>query len=246
MRVRELWRYPVKSLQGERVDSARVTAEGIEGDRRYAIFDLATGFGLTARRVSDLLFASAALRADGTVAITLPDRTVAADDAALSDWLGRPVALRSSVEQLARHYENPTDFEDEAGAAWLPFIGAAGAFHDSRRAAVSLVSTTTLDGWAPRRFRANVLLDGPGEDGMVGSSVMVGGAVLDVGMRISRCVMVTRPQPGQIERDVEVLRTIHRDREGCLAVGATVARPGSVAVGDTLEPAGAACGPSGS
>ena len=59
MRVLELWRYPVKSLLGERLESVRVTENGFEGDRRFAIYDLETGFGLTARRVPELLFASA-------------------------------------------------------------------------------------------------------------------------------------------------------------------------------------------
>ena len=45
MRVRELWRYPVKSLKGERLEEAAVTADGLHGDRRYAIFDLDTGLG---------------------------------------------------------------------------------------------------------------------------------------------------------------------------------------------------------
>jgi uncharacterized protein YcbX len=51
LRVTELWRYPVKSLQGERLDAAMVTGDGLDGDRRYAIFDLDTGLGLTERRV---------------------------------------------------------------------------------------------------------------------------------------------------------------------------------------------------
>ena len=46
--------------------------------------------------------------------------------------------------------------------------------------------------------------------------------------------MVTRPQPGDVERDLDVLRTIHREREGCLAVGATVDAPGTVTVGDEV------------
>ena len=33
VRVSQLWRYPVKSLRGESLDSARLTPEGIEGDR---------------------------------------------------------------------------------------------------------------------------------------------------------------------------------------------------------------------
>lgn len=231
----QVWRYPVKSLQGERVDAVPVTAEGLEGDRRFAIFDEQTGFGLTARRVPQLLFASARARADGGVEITLPDGTVAADDAALSEWLGRRVTLLSAEAEVARRYENPADFEHEATSAWEPFNGSRGAFHDSSRAQLSLVSGATIGDWAPRRFRANVILDGTDEDRLVGSQVAVGGAVLDVRMRIQRCVMVTRPQPGDVERDLDVLRSIHREREGCLAIGATVARAGALSVGDALD-----------
>jgi uncharacterized protein YcbX len=234
VRVGELWRFPVKSLQGERVDSVQVTFQGLEGDRRFAIFDLSTGMGLTARRVPELLFASAASVEGRGVAVTLPDGRVAADDEALSDWLGRPVTLRSCENQEGRLYENTVDFEHEDSAPWLPFIGSPGAFHDSRRASVSLVSTTTLRSWPARRFRANVVLDGSGEDALVGSRVTMGGVTLAVAMHISRCVMVTRPQPGGIGRDLDVLRTIHRERDGFLAIGALVDVPGVVSVGDEL------------
>ena len=88
MEISELWRYPVKSLQGERVSSSELTSEGVLGDRGYAIFDVETGFGLTARREAALLFASARC-VEGGVEITLPDASVARDDAALSTWLGR-------------------------------------------------------------------------------------------------------------------------------------------------------------
>jgi hypothetical protein len=53
-------------------------------------------------------------------------------------------------------------------------------------------------------------------------------------MQINRCVMVTRPQSGGIGRDLDVLRTINRERDGFLAVGAVVAVPGVVSVGDEL------------
>lgn len=239
MRVLELWRFPVKSLQGERLDSAEVGPEGIAGDRQWALFDLDTGFGLTARRVPDLLFASARLRSDGRVEVVLPDGTVTADDAVLSDWTGRRVALRSTGEQQgARRYENPADAEDEETGRWDPFEGAAGAFHDNEDARLTLLSTATIGSWKPRRFRANVLLDGAGEDGLVGSRVRLGEAVLDVGMHVPRCVMVTRPQPGGIDRDTSVLRTIHQERGGELSVGALVAQPGTVSVGDALTAGG--------
>jgi hypothetical protein len=54
-----------------------------------------TGFGLTGRRVPELLFAAARLRDDGGVDITLPDGSLARNDEALSKWLGRRVTLRS-------------------------------------------------------------------------------------------------------------------------------------------------------
>lgn len=234
MQIVQLWRYPVKSLQGERLDSVAVTADGLDGDRQFAIYDVESGLGLTARRVPDLLFASACLRADGTAEITLPDGSVARDDCALSEWLGRPVALRSAVTEAARRYENVVDFEHETTSGWEPFDGADGAFHDNPGARVSLVSTATVGSWDPRRFRANVLLDGEGEDSLVGSRITLGEATLDVDMRIERCVMTTRAQAGGIERDLGVLRTIARERDACLAVGALVIDPGPIHVGDTL------------
>src|SRR3954464_8894013 len=121
MRVLELWRYPVKSLRGERLDEANLADQGIEGDRRFAVFDLETGFGLTARRTPELLFASARVVDGERVEITLPDGSIAADDAALSAWLGRNVELRSATEQDHRSYENPDDFEREDASAWTPF-----------------------------------------------------------------------------------------------------------------------------
>lgn len=233
MHVIELWRFPVKSLQGEQVSSTELGPQGLKGDRQFAIFDVETGFGLTARRMPTLLFGAARMRENASPEIALPDGSVAEDDDALSAWLGRRVALRSAAEDVTRRYENPADFEDEAGR-WAPFDGSSGAFHDTEGAAVSMLSSATYRGWDRRRFRANVLLDGDGEDDLVGARVRVGDAVLEIGLRIDRCVMVTRPQPGGVERDLEVLRTIHRHRDGCLAVGARVERPGLVTVGDAL------------
>ena len=233
MRVLELWRYPVKSLLGERLDAVSVTADGLEGDRRYALYDAETGMGLTARRVPELLFARAALR-DGQLEITLPDGSLADGDEALSEWLGRRVVLRSTADGVPRRFEDVVDFEHEPSSAWKTFEGAPGAFHDQEEVRVSLVSTATVDGWDPRRFRSNVLLEGAGEDELVGSSVAVGDAVLDVGLRIQRCVMTTRAQADGVERDLTVLRTIVAEREGCLGIGALVAVPGTVRVGDEV------------
>ncbi len=233
LRVRELWRFPVKSLQGESLRTAELGPEGLAGDRGWALFDVATGFGLTARRVPELLFAAARLRHDGGVEVVLPDGSVTGDDSVLSDWVGRRVALRRAAEVTGvRRYENPADTDGET--SWDPFAGADGAFHDNAEARVTLVSTGTLGAWDRRRFRANVVLDGTGEDDWVGSSATLGTAEVAVVSRVPRCVMVTRPQAGGIGRDTGVLKTLHRERGGVLAVGALVTRPGTVALGDEL------------
>jgi uncharacterized protein YcbX len=230
VRVTELWRYPVKSMQGERVDAVDLTSWGLAGDRRWALFDLDTGFGLTARRSPELLHASARLRGDG-VEITLPDGTVAADDAALSAWLGKRVALRATSEVGTRRYENPADIETEAEESWQPFDGAEHAFHDGYT--VTLLSAGTTGDRPMRRFRPNIVVDA-GEDELICSKIHLGGAVVDVTDRVSRCVMVTRSQPGGIEVDRDVLRWIHRTRDGELAVGGPVLREGAVRVGDEV------------
>jgi hypothetical protein len=237
VRVVELWRYPVKSLQGEPLERCRVTADGVEGDRAWALFDPATGYGLTARRVPELLFASARLQADGSVAVLGPHGEPLESAKDVGEWLGRPVELRAASEEAAsnRLYENVVDPAREDGA-WESFRGASGAFHDSGEVRVSLVSTASLDGWDRRRFRANVVFEGASEDLLLGSRVRLGSAELAVGKRISRCVMVNRAQPGGIESDSGVLREIARERENLLAVGATVVRPGEIAVGDRLTP----------
>jgi uncharacterized protein len=229
VRVAELWRYPVKSLQGERLTTAEIGPLGVAGDRQWALFDLDTGFGLTARRVPDLLFAGGRLRGDGSAEVVLPDGTVTTDDAVLSDWAGRRIGLRPATASAPR-YEGTDD--DEAG--WYPWQGAAEAFHDNPEFRVTLVSTGTLGTWDRRRFRANVVLDGAGEDELVGSRLRLGSAVLELREPVERCVMVTRPQPGGIGRDNGVLKTIHRERGSTLAVGALVHRAGTATVGDEL------------
>jgi uncharacterized protein YcbX len=237
MRVLELWRYPVKSLQGERLTEAAIDALGIAGDRRWALFDKDTGLGLTARRVPELLFGSARLRDDGGVEVVLPDGTVTSDEGTLSDWLGRRVELREADDDVIPVYETPADEEVPDPTEWLQWEGASGPFHDSPRIRLSLVSTGTLGTWDRRRFRANVVLDGEGEDGLQGREATLGTVQLRIGVPVSRCVMVTRPQPGGIGRDTSVLKTIHRERDGNLAVRAAVLDAGTVRTGDLLEPA---------
>ena len=48
--VAQLWRYPVKSMQGERLTAVEVQPDGLDGDRRWGVRDEDTGRVLTGRR----------------------------------------------------------------------------------------------------------------------------------------------------------------------------------------------------
>ena len=119
-RVTGLFLYPVReSMQGEALAAADIGPAGIVGDdRQWALVDVETGLALTARRQPELLFAAAALEGDGVV-VTLPDRLTTSDDAALSAWLGHPVALTRADATDHGTYEIALDFENEVTAEWV-------------------------------------------------------------------------------------------------------------------------------
>lgn len=227
MQVGEIWRFPVKSVGGERLSSAAVDERGIEFDRAWGIFDPGTGFVLTARREPSLLMLSATV-VDGRPSIRTEHGDDVSSDDTLSEWLGRPVELRSPADGPAT-FENPMDVDDETD--WVQWRSAGITFHDGR-STVSLVSDSSLRDWDARRFRINLVLHGAGDDDLVGP-VTVGSATLSIRKPIDRCVMVARAQPG-IERDLGVLKTIIRERDNRLGVGAIVTSPGVVAVRDEL------------
>lgn len=240
-----LWRYPVKSLQGERVDSVRLEDDGVVGDRRWGIQDLRTGRILTARRRPPLLEAAAA-DADGLPQITLPDGAVAVGpgrgtDDLLSNWLGGPVSLVTSTGGAGGRAEYFADATDDTSEA-IEWTMPVGRYVDA--AAVLVVTTASLRAaarlhpggtWDPRRFRPNVLIDVEGEswseDEWVGRPLSVGAATLMPVQACMRCTMVTRPQPG-LGADVDVFRTLARHHGGTFGVWCDVLTGGPVALGD--------------
>ena len=103
-RVREVWRYPVKSMAGERLDMCEVGARGIYGDRGWALRDDGAGEIRGAKISPKLMLCSARYREEPTADtvphadITLPDGTHTASDdpevnARLSELVGRKVTL---------------------------------------------------------------------------------------------------------------------------------------------------------
>ncbi|HYN26355.1 MAG TPA: MOSC N-terminal beta barrel domain-containing protein, partial [Pyrinomonadaceae bacterium] len=49
--VAGLWRFPVKSMRGERIEQVELTGRGLVGDRAYALIDADTGKVVSAKSV---------------------------------------------------------------------------------------------------------------------------------------------------------------------------------------------------
>ena len=235
--VAALWRYPVKSMQGEPLQHARIGPDGIPGDRGIAVVDARTGRVLSGKSVQTLLAARAIARPGGPV-VVLPDgRCVSVGmpeaDEVVSAWLGRPVHLRPPGE------DRPA-IEGEDG----PFAGRAGSYFDA--APIHLVTTATLahlsrlypDGaFDPRRFRANIVLDvdgdGPAERAWLDRRLVLDGVDLVVTGECTRCVMTTAAQ-ADLPRDRGILGTIARDQDNVAGGYARAVEPGVVTVGDRV------------
>ncbi len=215
------------------MDSVAVDVLGLCHDRRWGLVDNTTGNVLTARREPRLLMAKCHMSGASPVVVTSNGDELRTNTDYAS-WLNRPVTLAAagSLRGEAK-FENPMDWENETD--WVSWQGPVGAWQDSDRSRISILSKASLGSWDVRRFRANIVVDGSDEENLVGRLVRIGEVHLRVSHPIPRCVMVTRPQPG-LNRDLDVLRTINRDHGSTLSVGATVETEGVISVGNTLEP----------
>lgn len=249
--IRELWRYPVKSLQGEQLERTEI-GDGIPGDRAWGIVEVETGRLLSAKTVGAMLGASARL-VDGRCLITLPDGRDTSDDAAdvdevLSAWLGREVTLERATPGETRTIEIEWDEgQDEPGE--LPvfeFSTQPGWFYDST-SSLHLISTGTLahieaaagpGAGAVRRYRPNIVveLDEPyGEEAWVDATLSLGSATAWVKKPTDRCVLITRALPGH-EASREPLMFLARDNGRNAGISAQPRSPGTVSVGDLVTP----------
>jgi len=245
-RVTELWRYPVKSFPGERVQSLDLASGGAAGDRTLAVVDPAAGKVLSAKRYAELLLAAARLDGD-TVVLTLPDGSEhAANDPgvhqALSDWLGKPVRLEPPPTDGVLPMEMYSGMSDEDSPVF-DWPGPPGTWLDL--ADVHWLTTASLGAiaaehpkgsWDVRRFRPTALIesdaDGYPEDDW--AKVTVGEVATDVLMATPRCSMPSRAQPG-LDRDKAIGTTIRDAHDNNLGLYATVAQGGTVRVGDIVH-----------
>jgi uncharacterized protein YcbX len=220
MRVDELWRYPVKSVGGERLAVATVGPLGIGGDRTVAVLnerDEVTWAG----EVPALMLLRAVTVASGAIDVVLPNGE--------------------------RFRTDAPDADDRLSAAVQAKVTLAGHRPDRPHTALHVVTTTTLRTLSlalpdsaidPTRFRPNLVLDdavddgtGYPEHGWIGRRLAIGALRLRFTEGCDRCVMITRETP-TVPRDRAVLRWVARELGNTLGVYAAVEASGPVRVGD--------------
>jgi uncharacterized protein len=208
MWVDALWRYPVKSLAGERLDEAVLTADnGVVGDR---VVHVRGPEGIrTSRRQHHLLGLHATLGPDGE---PLVDGLKWRDPEVL-----RRVRAAAGADATLARYDGPQRFDI------LPLLvvtdGAVAAF-----------------GRDVRRLRPNIVVggvEGTAEFGWEGARLRIGDVLIDLDSRRGRCPMTT-VDPDTLEKDPDVLKDIIRRFDGRLALNADVLQPGTIRVGDEV------------
>ena len=233
-----VWRYPVKSMMGEEINSAVITERGVLGDRAYALQDLETDKIVSAKNPKKWpeIFYFHARYAEPPVAeqalpaawITLPDGSLLRSDQPdaeqlLSAALKRNVGLKkqapqqASLEQYWPEYEGETS---EISSEGIAGDAAAGSFFDY--ATLHILSTATLKHLQQlypagrlesRRFRPNLVIDtGPEQTGFVENDWV--GKTITIG---SVKLLVTDPCPrcvmptlaqGDLHQDSRIMKTI--------------------------------------
>ena len=220
--VTEIWRYPVKSMAGERLDSCLVTDTGLEGDRRWALVDGAPnrqGKLYTNTQDARLMTYRARLAGEGVEVAMPAGRTRRLDDrlvAELADLMARPLTLRDQAG---------TNFDDSQVLV----------VNQATVAAFALEAGVEID---RRRFRANFYIDDlePEEElRWLGRRVRAGSAVLEVVKRCERCAVISR-DPDTTLASPGLLRLLAQTSETSMGVYCRVLTPGDVSTGDRCGP----------
>ena len=218
MHLAEIWRYPVKSMAGERLDRAALGPLGLHGDRVVQVYD-GRGRLVTARTYPRLLGLHATLGPDGEPLIDgLP-------------WSS--AGVQSRVEQIVGSGARLVRNEHEARFDILPLL-------------VATDGAVTAFGRDARRLRPNLIIGGVNgldERGWEGRVLRIGSALIALADLRGRCVMTTF-DPDTLEQDPRVLRDIVRRFDGRLALNADVIQGGELRVKTPValvaEPAAAA------
>ena len=231
--VEAIFRYPVKSMGGERLEAANLGWHGLEGDRRLAFrrLDDRGGFPwLTASKLPDLLLFAPQRRQDSAQG-DLPTHI------RTPDGEETPIFGEDLATEVGRRYGSPVQmmhlkngiFDD----ATISVI-ASDTVHEIGR-----LSGRSLD---VRRFRPNVVVrllrSLPfQEDEWVGSVLSFGegddAPAITATMRDLRCSMVNL-DPDSASLAPEVMKAIVRANQNNAGVYGAVTRVGRVAVAQPI------------
>lgn len=215
MYVKEIWRYPVKSMAGEQLKSARLTSSGIEGDRVIQVRN-AQGRTVTSRTVPGLLGLRAAL-----------DDLDAEGDPLVN---GRPwtdPGILAAVEKLVGKGARLVRDESLDRFDILPLL-------------VATDGAITAFGRDVRRLRPNIVIGGVTgleERQWQGGRLVIGEAgvvVIRMEDLRGRCIMTTF-DPDTLAHDPGVLRDIVKRFGGKLALNGDVERGGVIEVGQEVS-----------
>jgi uncharacterized protein YcbX len=253
MRVAALYRYPVKGLSPQALDAAELARDGyFPGDRLFALENGPSGFDPLAPEhqpkikflmlMRNARLAGLATRYDDETGV-LTLRHEGGDEggeAARGDL--RAPEGRAAIEAYLTRLLGE---EEIRGPVRLLEAPAGFRFTDSKSGFVSLVNLASVAAIGaaagraidPLRFRANIYVDGLEawrETELVGKSLTIGGALLEVLKMTDRCA-ATGVEPGTGLRDMDLVQTL-RAAFGHIDCGvyARMARGGRVAVGDAI------------
>jgi uncharacterized protein len=208
MHVAELWRYPVKSLAGERLEQAEIRPDGMVGDRLVQVYD-ARGHVVTARKHPDLLGHRGTLGPDG--------------EPRIDGWPWASPEAAAAIAQAVGWRARLERFTGEERFDILPLLIAT----DGAIAALG------VDG---RRLRPNIVVggvDGLGEREWPGRRLRIGEVEIAVAQLRARCVMTTYDPDTQVQ-DPGVLRRIVREFGSTMALDCAVLAGGTVRLSDQV------------
>ncbi len=231
--VEAIFRYPVKSMGGERLEAAGLGWHGLEGDRRLAFrrIDDRSGFPwLTACKLPDMLLFAPHRREDGAQG-DLPTHVRTPDGEEM------PVFGEDLATEVGRRYGTPVQMMqlkhgifDEASISVIAFDTVS---------EIGRLAGRSLD---VRRFRPNVVVrllrSVPfQEDEWLGGVLSFGegedAPAITVTMRDVRCSMVTL-DPDSASSAPEVLKAVVRAHQNTAGIYGAVTRIGRLAVGQTI------------
>ncbi len=254
--VESLWRYPVKSMRGERLESAFAGFSGIYGDRVYAFRDAGAPAGfpyLTGREREQMILFQPRFRnaehsrkpenQDEAEALPPGITPVYADPADLMVDVEMPDGASLSIDDPALIHLLSEGLRERHQ---LHLTRSQRSLTDCRP--VSLFSMQTMQHLGDemgitldkRRFRANIYLDlgstgGFAEDQFVGHALGIGDkVVLAVLDRDPRCKMITL-DPDTAEPNPEIMKRVARAHDGKAGVYAAVLTEGTVLPGDEVR-----------